>query len=613
MEARTTTTMYHQVVEDEEEEETERPSATSVKEKNGGFSATAATTTASERLCLSSSFPTAGEGDDGTSRQNRRRRRRQRRRAVVLFSICTVLLFADQNLMAPNLTAIADSFGFDDDERDRKLGGDISLAFWVLGAPASFVVGCLADRCDRTALFAAIVTVGEGACLATAFTKTYAQLYVCRAVTGFSVGGALPLIYSVLGDLYAAQERHAVSAAVAVGMGAGISLGQAIAGFLGPVYGWRLPFVVVSIPELIIAALVLFTVHDPERGAMEESVLRLRRAVVEMTPLECGCRDGDGGVLVVESPSSRTVPPTTRRDTITSSSSNEEEIVQKSTSSLVDIRTACTTFRSLLSTPTLLLALLQGTPGCVPWGIVNTYLNDFLSENRGMTVQSATVTVMMFGAGNFLGMLLGGGGGGTLYRIDKRYPAVLAGVSAIAACFPFWILLNHVDASTAWWYTTAVSLTAGLASGVTGPIIKATLQNVTFPETRGQAFALFNVADDFGRGLGPVFISLLITGMGGRTPAFNLGVLGWAVCGLVNLCVFFTVEKDERRVQETIAATLMRGRFDDDEAEKSSFSSDDSNGSDDALFRQSQPSLPRRRSNPFAVEPEEEHFALEAK
>jgi hypothetical protein len=55
----------------------------------------------------------------------------ERRRAVTLFSACTILLFADQNLMSPNLTAIAADFGFSDEERDKKLGGQIALAFFV--------------------------------------------------------------------------------------------------------------------------------------------------------------------------------------------------------------------------------------------------------------------------------------------------------------------------------------------------------------------------------------------------------------------------------------------------------------------------------------------------
>ena len=77
----------------------------------------------------------------------------QRQRALILFSITTILLFADQNLMGPNLTAIADDFGFDAETRDRKLGGHISLGFFLLGAPASLSVGCLADTSDRSFVF----------------------------------------------------------------------------------------------------------------------------------------------------------------------------------------------------------------------------------------------------------------------------------------------------------------------------------------------------------------------------------------------------------------------------------------------------------------------------
>lgn len=141
-------------------------------------------------------------------RRNEEDKLRGRREwALALFSVTTILLFADQNLMSPNLTAIAEEFDFDDEERDRKLGGDISLAFFIIGAPASFLVGLLADTGDRAKVFGWTVFIGETACLLTYFSQNYAQLYVCRAVTGFSVGGALPVIYSILGDLFKAEGR----------------------------------------------------------------------------------------------------------------------------------------------------------------------------------------------------------------------------------------------------------------------------------------------------------------------------------------------------------------------------------------------------------------------
>ena len=122
----------------------------------------------------------------------------QRKVATALYLLTTSLLFADQNLLAPNLSAIADEFQFDDIERDKRLGGDIAIAFFMVGVPASFIVGCLADVMERRSLlFLWVILIGEGACLATYFVSTYRQLYWCRAFTGCSVGGALPLIYSV--------------------------------------------------------------------------------------------------------------------------------------------------------------------------------------------------------------------------------------------------------------------------------------------------------------------------------------------------------------------------------------------------------------------------------
>ena len=96
-------------------------------------------------------------------------------------------------------------FGFDDEERDRKLGGYVALAFFTLGCPISFLVGYLADRHRRIPLFALIIVLGEGACFFTYFTTTYTGLLVTRALTGISVGGALPLIFSLLSDMFGSE------------------------------------------------------------------------------------------------------------------------------------------------------------------------------------------------------------------------------------------------------------------------------------------------------------------------------------------------------------------------------------------------------------------------
>jgi MFS family permease len=425
------------------------------------------------------------------------------------------------------LSQIAQEFGFSEIERDRKLGGDISFAFFVLGLPASWILGCCADSYNRMILTAWTIGLGEGACLATYFVHDYPQLYFCRALTGLSLGGALPLMYSVLGDWFRADDRHSVAAVVGMGTGIGAALGQGLAGFMGPHVGWRLPFLIVGLPALVCAVFLGCTVKDPPRGRMEF-------------------------VTIMEDEEFQDLNPNLSKP-VTMSTKNVENLVT-SVGRLKDDRfsTGCKRhgekFLYLLSTKTFVLALLQGTPGCVPWGIVNTFLIDFLSKDRGMSVENATMTVLFFGFGNFIGLVLSGTVGRMLYRQNPRYPPLFAGLMSIMGSIPFWILLNYVDSKTSLLYRIVICVCAGVGSGTTGPIVKATVQNVTMPNSRGQAFAIFNTFDDFGRGIGPVFIAQLILLFGERTRAFNIGVAGWILCGILNSLMYFSVLKDEHNI-----------------------------------------------------------------
>ena len=74
---------------------------------------------------------------------------------------------------------------------------------------------------------------GEGPCLATFWVRRYWQLLVLRTLTGISVGGALPLVLSLVGDLFFVTQRAQVAALVQVATGAGFALSQLMAGIVG--------------------------------------------------------------------------------------------------------------------------------------------------------------------------------------------------------------------------------------------------------------------------------------------------------------------------------------------------------------------------------------------
>ena len=74
---------------------------------------------------------------------------------------------------------------------------------------------------------------GEGPCLLTFFVSRYWQLLVLRLLTGISVGGCFPLLFSLLGDLFGASERVLCATGVQIATGLGTAAGQSVSGFLG--------------------------------------------------------------------------------------------------------------------------------------------------------------------------------------------------------------------------------------------------------------------------------------------------------------------------------------------------------------------------------------------
>ena len=467
---------------------------------------------------------------------------------VSLLSLTTMLLFADQNLMAPNLTQIADDFGFNEAERDQKLGGNVALAFFVVGGAASLLVGALTDRPDlgikRRDLYATVVVVGEGACAATALASEYWHLLLLRALTGFSVGGALPLLFSMFGDLFPPAHRTHVSAVVGAAMGLGVILGQEIAAAVGTKYGWRAPFAVVGLPAVACALALRGLTDEPERGAAEPC-RRPAGAGAGRTGTD-GSSDGAGagvGADVGKKDNEKL-----RLVIADSASSSRLSPAAAAAAASPPPASALAKMRVLLRTKTVCLIYLQGIPGCVPWGVINVYLNDYLSQQKGLSVAQATSLLVAFGAGSVGGGILGGLWGQALYNRDKRWQPLLMGASTTLGAAPMMWLIAAPPGQPFNTVMLPLFLASGAVVSITGANVRAVLLNVTAPEVRGWAFSVFNLMDDLGKGVGPVLVSSLIA-VYGRETTFVAAMLAWVPCGLLLAAIACTVESDEEMVQ----------------------------------------------------------------
>src|SRR5207344_2307807 len=91
-------------------------------------------------------------------------------------------------------------------------------------------------------------------------------LLACRVGVGIGEAGCTPPANSLIADYYPPRSR-----AAALGYyGMGVTLGTVLANLLGgPVtdlFGWRVAFLVVGLPGVLVAILLKLTVTEPPRG-----------------------------------------------------------------------------------------------------------------------------------------------------------------------------------------------------------------------------------------------------------------------------------------------------------------------------------------------------------
>ncbi|CAM9465111.1 unnamed protein product [Ascophyllum nodosum] len=414
---------------------------------------------------------------------------------MALLAVVLVLLYADQSLIAPNLSAVAEEFGLSDEEKDKRLGGEISVAFFGLGAPASLIAGWLADSVDRRKLFVAVVLLGQVGAMATAFTTTYSQLYWTRAITGIAIGGVLPVLFSILGDLVDTGKRTEASGAFGIAVGMGLGLGQVVAGLSGRAtsLGWRFPFLLLSLPCVVLSLVVYVATTDPPRGRCERGLKEHFRAGGDYTE-----------------------------------------------------RLNLNTLRLLASCPTLVLAMTQGIFGCIPGGVLSVYLNDFLQKQRGLTIGQATTILCVLKTASMAGEILGSKLGQLAYNRRPELQPLLMGTAGLCGVVPFVMLIRYKGDTFA--YYLFYTIVGGVLSSITSPNIKTILMNVSLPSTRGMAYGIFNVFDDLGKGLGPALVSMIVAKRG-RELAFTLAMLAWIPGGFIKLSLMCTVRRDEIKVQ----------------------------------------------------------------
>ena len=156
------------------------------------------------------------------------------------------------------------------DASDTQMGFLIGLTFAIFYATLGMPIAMLADRTNRRNIIAIATTVWSLMTVLCGVAQTFVQLALARIGVGSGEAGSSPPSHSVIADLFEPATRGTAMGVFALGVNVGLLIAYLVGGWMSEHFGWRVTFVAVGVPGLVIAALVYFTTQEPERGASEE-------------------------------------------------------------------------------------------------------------------------------------------------------------------------------------------------------------------------------------------------------------------------------------------------------------------------------------------------------
>lgn len=408
---------------------------------------------------------------------------------LIMLFFMTTILYADQLIINAIIPELSKEYGI-----AQSKVGMVGSAFIFVGVIMSLTFGYFADKVSRKMLFIIAILVGEIPCVLTgikSFTPDFTSFVIMRILSGIGLGAIYPLSHSILADYFKEDHRAAASAWMGTAWAIGGLLGVNLAGFLtnadwNPL-GWRLSFIIIGVPNIPVALLFWAFAKDPERGRTEDALEELI----------------------------------------------SEGKVYKQTISLKD-------FKTIFTCKTNIYTLIQGIPGTIPWGILTFWFITYFQAYRGMTKESATVMFDVLGAGTLVGTIFFAYIGERLYRKDPKYMPILCGTGIIAGIIPSAILMNMPHSNMTVYMI--LGFITGFLVSVASANYKAILMNVNRPENRGSVFAVSNLTDNIGMGLGPLVGGLLLPF--GYQLMVNFAIVWWLPCGLIFFIVAKYIDKD---------------------------------------------------------------------
>ena len=152
---------------------------------------------------------------------------------------------------------------------DKELGF-LASAFMLVYMFSAPVLGYIADRTPRQKIIAFGAFLWSIATSACACVRNYFALIFARSLVGVGESGFTSVCPSFIAEKFSPKVRARVLALFALGLPLGSALGYLLGGVLGKHFGWRLAFLILGLPGIILAFIVYFKIKDTARVKEEK-------------------------------------------------------------------------------------------------------------------------------------------------------------------------------------------------------------------------------------------------------------------------------------------------------------------------------------------------------
>jgi len=193
--------------------------------------------------------------------------RARRTYALIMFSLVSMLAVVDRHVLSVLVAPIQQELNVN----DTAMGLLSGVAFALFYAIAAIPVARYADRGNRRNLLAVALTVWSAATVMCGVAASYAQLLLARIGVAAGESAANPTMMSLIGSMYPRDGRASAIGVMFAGSAIGMFLGSALAGLLNDLYGWRVAFMAIGAPGILLALVICLSVPEPRR-AVDDAV-----------------------------------------------------------------------------------------------------------------------------------------------------------------------------------------------------------------------------------------------------------------------------------------------------------------------------------------------------